>query len=50
MEVIIMFDDLSVDKQNELLEAYGIDDPEAANWDVIPVTTIYVDPMGDLDD
>jgi len=39
----IFFDDLSIEKQNELLEAYNITDPEEMNWETVPIATINVD-------
>lgn len=39
-ELPIMFDDLSVEKQQELLEAHNITDKKEMNWDVHPVTII----------
>lgn len=45
MEVEIYFNDLSKEKQKELLEAYGVDDPKEMNWDYFPVATIEVDQV-----
>ena len=33
----IYFDDLTHDKQRELLDAFGITDPAEMNWDVFPL-------------
>lgn len=40
MEIEIFFDDLSTDKQKEILEAAGIESASEMNWDVIPITTV----------
>lgn len=40
-EIEIYFKDLSGEKQDELLEAYGYEKPEEANWDVFPLVVIY---------
>jgi hypothetical protein len=40
MKIEIYFDDLSVDKQTELLEAYNIKDQKEMNWDTLPVAII----------
>lgn len=37
----IYFEDLSEEKQQELLIAYGYKEPEEGNWDVFPLITIY---------
>ena len=34
MIVEVFFEDLAVDKQEELLEAYNIKKPEELNWDI----------------
>ena len=39
----IIFDDLKEDAQKQLLEAYGVQSPEDMNWDVVPVTTLYIE-------
>jgi len=33
----IYFNDLKPEVQKEILDYYGIDDPEEANWDAIPL-------------
>ena len=38
--VSIFFDDLKPEAQAALLEAAGIDKPEDANWDLIPLATV----------
>lgn len=38
--VEIYFSDLSEEKQQELLQHFGIEDPKEMNWDVLPVVTI----------
>ena len=43
MEIEIMFDDLKEDVQKQLLEAYGVQSPKDMNWDVVPVTTLYIE-------
>lgn len=43
MEIKIMFDDLSREKQQELLAAYEVASPEEMNWGTIPVTVICID-------
>lgn len=43
MEFDIMFDDLNENVQKQLLEAYGVNSPEEMNWDIIPVTTLYIE-------
>lgn len=43
MDFEIYFDDLKEEVQQKLLKAAGIKDPADANWDVLPVTTIYVE-------
>ena len=35
--ILIYFDDLNEEKQQELLETAGIKDPIEANWDVLPI-------------
>lgn len=47
MYIELYFDDLTADKQAELLEAMGIDDPKEMNWDIFPITEIYLDNKGD---
>jgi len=42
--VEIYYGDLSDEKQEELLEAHGIESPDEANWDVFPVATASADP------
>ena len=37
----IWFDELSEEKQKDLLDFYGIENPKEMNWDVFPVTTVY---------
>ena len=41
MEYEIYFSDLSKESQKELLETAGLTDPKEANWDVIPLATVY---------
>lgn len=41
-ELVIMFDDLTVEKQQEMLEAYKITDKTEMNWDVFPIAAIPV--------
>ena len=36
----IFFEDLKPKKQKELLEAFGINSPEEANWDVTPLAIL----------
>lgn len=36
----IYFNDLSEEKQKELLKAVGVDTPEEMNWDAFPVACI----------
>lgn len=45
MEVLIFFDDLSAEKQKELLAAAGVDTPEEMNWDMFPVTVAWIDSL-----
>ena len=42
----IFWDDLTVQKQNEILEALG----ENGNYDVIPIATIYIPEEEDIDE
>ena len=44
--VPIYYADLNEETQKALLEAYVIAKPEDMNWDVIPLTTIVVEPEG----
>ena len=46
-QVEIMFDDLSGEKQKELLNAVGVDIPEDMNWDTFPVTICDFDDNAD---
>lgn len=39
----IYFNDLSETCQQDLLEKYGIKNPEEMNWDIFPVTIIEID-------
>lgn len=43
MDFEIYFNDLKEEAQQQLLKAAGIKDPADANWDVLPVATIYVE-------
>lgn len=38
-----MFADLKEEKQKEVLEAFGINSPEEANLDVVPIATITIE-------
>lgn len=38
--VEIYFDDLTHSKQKELLDEFGFDSPEQANWDLFPICTL----------
>lgn len=40
VSVEIYFDDLSEEKQEELLEAVGVETPEEMNWDICQVATV----------
>jgi hypothetical protein len=40
MNIEIMFSDLREPKQQEILHAYGVDNPNEMNWGVIPVSII----------
>lgn len=40
MKIEIYFDDLSADKQTELLEAYDIKDQKEMNWNTFPISVI----------
>lgn len=42
----IFWDDLTAQKQNEILEALG----ENGNYDVIPIATIYIPEGEDIDE
>lgn len=42
----IYWDDLTTEKQNEILEALG----ENGNYDVIPIATIYLSEEDDSDE
>lgn len=42
----IFWDDLTAQKQNEILEALG----ENGNYDVIPIATIYIPEEEDIDE
>lgn len=42
--VEIFFDDLSKEKQQELLEAAGAKDRDDMNWGVFPVTVVGFEP------
>ena len=42
----IFWDDLTAQKQNEILEALG----ENGNYDVIPIATIYLPEEDELDE
>ena len=44
-EVEIYFNDLTKEKQKELLEAAGISDPKEANWDmnIIPIAIVNLE-------
>lgn len=42
----IFWDDLTTQKQNEILEALG----ENGNYDVIPIATIYIPEEEDIDE
>lgn len=42
----IFWDDLTTQKQNEILEALG----ENGNYDVIPIATIYIPEEDDTDE
>ena len=44
MEIEIYWDDLTVDKQDEILKALG----DNGNYDIIPIATLYYE--GDYDD
>ena len=35
--------DLSEEKQKEIIEAYGIEKAEDANWDIFPITCIDIE-------
>ena len=41
MEYEIYFRDLTPKSQAELLATTGLSDPKEANWDVIPLATIF---------
>lgn len=43
MEFEVYFDDLKEEAQKELLEKAGLTSPADANWDVYPITTIYIE-------
>ena len=42
MEFEIRFEDLNEDAQERILEAFGISSPKEMNWDVFPITTVFV--------
>lgn len=42
-EIRIMFSDFTKEKQNELLDTYGIRKPEDMNWDIMPVTILMIE-------
>lgn len=42
VEIEIYFDDLSAEKQQEILDAYEIDSPDEMNWDCLPLTSIAI--------
>lgn len=42
MEFELYFSDLSEDAQKRLLEAEGVSDPKELNWDVFPITSIFI--------
>lgn len=46
MDFEIYFENLNEETQKKLLNAVGITDPAEANWDVLPVATIYVEEEG----
>lgn len=39
----IMFDDLTPEAQQRLLDLAGIDSPKEANWDIFPVAEVVFD-------
>lgn len=43
MDFEIYFNDLKEEAQQQLLETAGIKDPADANWDVLPIATIYIE-------
>ena len=45
-EISIYWDDLTKEKQEEILEALG----DNGNYDIIPIATIYIPEEEDLDD
>ncbi len=40
MEIEIYFVDLSIEKQQEILDSLNIKSPKEMNWDIFPITTI----------
>lgn len=42
-ELDIYFEDFNEETQQAILEMAGISDPSEANWDVLPIATIYFD-------
>jgi len=49
VQVEIFFDDLSEDKQRELLEAANAKDRDDMNWGVFPVAVVEYEPEEDED-
>ena len=45
MEIEIYWDDLTADKQEEILEAFG----DNGNYDIIPIATLYYEEESDDD-
>lgn len=43
LEVRIYFRDLTEEKQKEVLEAYGIESEKDGNFDLFPLTILYVE-------
>lgn len=45
MAIEIMFSDLKESKQRELLEAFGIDNPNDCNWGIVPIAIIETEEI-----
>lgn len=46
----IMFCDFKEQMQKELLEAHHVTSPDEMNWDVLPITVLYVEADEDEED
>jgi len=46
-EIKIYWDDLKKEKQIEIQEKIGFVDPKKYNWDIIPLTSVYLQHIDD---